>query len=188
MARARFLGSFTDALPAPSLPEVAFAGRSNVGKSSLLNVLTGIQGLARVAKIPGRTQSLNLFVIDERWIAVDLPGYGYAKVSKSIRGAWKGFIETYLGERDTLRLVVVLLDARLPAQDMDKQLIANLRGHVAMLPVATKVDAIPRHQRAQTLRTLAIGHGLEGVVGFSATEDIGRDDVLAAIEASITVK
>src|SRR4051812_18200685 len=117
MSHARFLGSFTDTLPAPGLPEVAFAGRSNVGKSSLLNELVGIKGLARVAKTPGRTQSLNLFEIDGRWIAVDLPGYGYAKVSKGMRAAWKGIVETYLGDRETLKLVVVLLDARLPAQD-----------------------------------------------------------------------
>lgn len=186
--RARFLGSFTTALPAPSMPEVAFAGRSNVGKSSAINLLLGVPGIARVAKTPGRTQALNLFVVEERWIAVDLPGYGYAKVSKKLQESWKGYIEDYLGARSTLKLVVILVDGRHEAMDMDSQLIHAMRGAgIPVLLLATKIDGISRTRRAAALSKLAEGHGLpvEVLVGFSSTEDIGREDALRAISRAI---
>ncbi|MFZ5478549.1 MAG: ribosome biogenesis GTP-binding protein YihA/YsxC [Myxococcota bacterium] len=182
----RFVGSFTGALPPPTLPEVAFAGRSNVGKSSLLNALVGVKGLARVAKTPGRTQAINLFEVQGRWIAVDLPGYGYAKVSQAMRASWKGLIEGYLGTRETLRMVVALLDARLPPQDADRALLAGLiDAGIPVLPVATKVDALTRGKRQATLDALAKGHGLSGVLGVSSTERIGIDELRGAIERVI---
>jgi GTP-binding protein len=183
---ARFLGSFTAELPPPSLPEVAFAGRSNVGKSSLLNALVGVRGLARVAKTPGRTQAINLFAVGDRWIAVDLPGYGYAKVSKGMRSSWKGLIETYLGTRETLRMVVALIDARLPPQEMDQKLLRGLvEARIPVLPVATKIDAITRTKRQPTLDALAKGHGLQGVLGVSSTDGIGIDELRDAIDAIV---
>ncbi len=183
VGRTRFIGSFVGELPAPTLPEVAFAGRSNVGKSSALNALLGA-AVARVSKTPGRTQALNLFVVDEAWIAVDLPGYGYAKVSKDKREGWKGLIEDYLGSRPTLRAVICLVDARVPAQEMDTRLLRGLAdAGIPVLPVATKVDAISRNQRAGTLAKLARAHGFDPalLLPFSAHEGIGKEEVLAAI-------
>ena len=182
--RARFLGSFTDALPAPNLPEVAFAGRSNVGKSSAINTLTGVSGLARVAKTPGRTQALNLFEIDAAWVAVDLPGYGYAKVRHTLREQWKGLIEDYLGTRETLRMVVALVDGRLPPQELDVQLIQGLgEAGIPTLVVATKIDAFARTKQEGALVALARAHGIprEAVVGFSSIDGTGRDEVLRRI-------
>jgi GTP-binding protein len=184
MSTARFLGSFTDNLPAPSLPEVAFAGRSNVGKSSAINTITGLSGLARVAKTPGRTQALNLFDIDSKWIAVDLPGYGFAKVSQTLREQWKGAIEEYLGTRTTLRMVVALIDSRLPPQILDRQLLLGLDGaRIPTLVVATKIDAFARSKQEHALQTLAAGHGIprDAMVGFSSHAGTGRDEVLDRI-------
>ncbi len=183
--RTRFLGSFVDVLPEPTLPEVAFAGRSNVGKSSAINALIGMT-VARVAKTPGRTQAINLFVVDETWVAADLPGYGYAKVSKSMREGWKGLIEGYLGTRPTLRLVVCLVDARVPPQEMDTGLLYGLNdARIPALVVATKVDAISRTRRADTLRALAQAHNVhpDAMIGFSAHEGIGKEEVLKAIRS-----
>ncbi|MFN7142629.1 MAG: ribosome biogenesis GTP-binding protein YihA/YsxC [Myxococcota bacterium] len=188
--RTRFLGSFVGELPAPTLPEVAFAGRSNVGKSSALNALLGAS-VARVSKTPGRTQALNLFVVDEAWIAVDLPGYGYAKVSKDKREGWKELIEGYLADRPTLRAVICLIDARIPAQEMDGQLLRGLAAAgIPVLPVATKVDAITRNKRAGTLTTLARAHGIDPalLVPFSAHEGIGKDEILSAIRDVVREK
>jgi len=182
--RTRFLGSFTDSLPAPTLPEVAFAGRSNVGKSSALNTLTGIGSLARVAKTPGRTQAINLFAVGDAWIAADLPGYGYARVRQSLREQWKGLIESYLGERETLRLVVALIDVRIPPQELDGQLLAGLsQAEIPTLVVATKIDAISPTRRAAAVTELARGHGLppEAVVAFSSHDGTGKDAVLRVI-------
>lgn len=185
----RFIGSFTDALPAPTLPEVAFAGRSNVGKSSAINVLLGHQGLARVSKTPGRTQALNLFDIGGRWIVVDLPGYGFAKVSHHIRGEWKKLIEGYLAQRDTLRLVVCLVDGRLPAQEMDRVLIEGLRdANLPFLLLATKIDALPPGKRDAAVSALARGHDVpvDGIIPFSSVEDIGREAARRTIAQVIT--
>ena len=183
----RFLGSFVDTLPAPSLPEVAFAGRSNVGKSSAINALIGAT-VARVAKTPGRTQALNLFEVDEKWIAVDLPGYGYAKVSKTMREGWKNLIEGYLANRPTLRLVVCLVDPRVPPQEMDAGLLHGLAdAGIPTLVVATKIDAFTRTRRADALRSLAAAHDIDPahLIGFSAHEGIGKDEVLNAIRAAV---
>lgn len=186
--RASFIGSYPGELPAPSLPEVAFAGRSNVGKSSALNALLGVAGLARTSGTPGRTQAINLFDVDERWIAADLPGYGYAKVSHASRAAWKGLIERYLGERPTLRLVVVLIDSRIPPQESDTQLLRSLTGaRIPVLVLATKVDGIPRGKRPGALAALAKGHGIpvQTVLGFSATERIGIDEARDMIAEAV---
>lgn len=185
---ARFLGSFTRDIPAPGLPEVAFAGRSNVGKSSAINALLGVGGLARTSRTPGRTQALNFFEVGGRWIAVDLPGYGYAKVSHTARESWKRHIEDYLGERPTLKLVVVLVDARHPAQPMDQQLIESLvAAGIRVLVLATKVDAISRTKRQAALAALAAGHRLQPdmVLGFSSTESIGVEEARAAIDLAV---
>src|SRR5262249_30584515 len=112
VTNATFIGAATapGRFPAPSRPEVAFAGRSNVGKSSAINRLVGRKGLARTSSTPGRTQQLNFFAIDDRLVLVDLPGYGYAKVSKAARDAWRPLVESYLGTRGVLAGVVLIVD------------------------------------------------------------------------------
>jgi len=131
-------------------PTVAFVGRSNVGKSSLLNRLVGQRKLARVSKRPGRTQQINLFLLDERIALADLPGYGFARVPKSVQTHWKELVEAFLAGDNDLRLVVLLVDARRGVHAEDRQLLDYLAGigRRAAL-VATKIDKLTRSQRKQ---------------------------------------
>ncbi len=146
--------------PTPGPPEVAFLGRSNVGKSSLLNALLGSKQ-AHVSSTPGRTRSINFFAIHERvdsppkLLFADLPGYGYAKISKSISAEWPSFIDPYLCERATLALCLCLIDANIPAQESDAQLLAFLRdaGRPFLL-VGTKADRLSGNGRAKALTSL----------------------------------
>ena len=177
--------------PKPSLPEVAFAGRSNVGKSSLINALVGRKNLARTSSTPGKTQLLNFFGIDGRFILVDLPGYGYAKVPLAVRGKWQPMIEEYLGARETLRGAVVLIDARRGAGDMDLQLLGWLGAvDVPACIALTKADKLKRAERraASDALTDALtqGGGLfgrwSGPILTSANENLGRKEILAQLE------
>ena len=130
-----------DQIPAPSLPEIAFSGRSNVGKSSLINALTGRKALARISRTPGRTQQLNFFDIGGRFMIVDMPGYGYAKVSREQKELWDHLIGGYLRDRPTLRCVFVLVDARHGLKDSDHDLLAMLdEAGVPSRIVLTKAD------------------------------------------------
>jgi len=132
-----------DHLPAPSGPEIAFAGRSNVGKSSLLNALTGRHALARVSHTPGRTQQLNFFDLGDRLTLVDMPGYGYARASKDIKEDWQGMMFRFLRGRPTLRRVMLLLDARIEAKPADMAVMKLLdRAAVTFQIVLTKIDAV----------------------------------------------
>jgi GTP-binding protein len=157
----QFLLSATAAaqFPAPGAPEVAFLGRSNVGKSSLLNALVG-EKAAKVSQTPGRTRAINFFAIldhrlQSRLVLADLPGYGYAKISKSISAGWPAFIEPYLADRETLRLCICLVDSNVPPQPSDIQLIHWLR-HVGreFAVVATKVDRLSGNERTRNLSSL----------------------------------
>ena len=114
-------------LPPEELPEVAFAGRSNVGKSSLINVLVGRKALVKVSSRPGKTQGLNYFRVDDKFHLVDLPGYGFAKVPKGMQNAWQSLISSYLTSRKTLRCVVVIIDIRHEAKQLDSQLLQFLK-------------------------------------------------------------
>jgi GTP-binding protein len=186
--RVEFIGSFPKTLPEADLPEVAFAGRSNVGKSSAINTLLGRKKAARVSGRPGRTQAINLFRVDDRMSVADLPGYGFAKVPEAMRMAWKVMIERYLGERESLRLVIVLVDSRHTAQDLDIALIHALQE--AGLPfkvVATKIDKLRRSQKKRQLDKLAKGLDISRrqLLGFSSLNFEGRDQVWAHIEAAI---
>lgn len=130
-----------DGLPAMNLPEIAFAGRSNVGKSSLLNALTRRNGLARTSNTPGRTQELNYFNLADEYYMVDMPGYGYAKVSKSTREKWNRLIKGYLRGRQTLRTVFILIDARHGLKDSDEELMTMLdEAAVSYRIILTKCD------------------------------------------------
>jgi GTP-binding protein len=136
--------------PPAVLPEIAFAGRSNVGKSSLINTLLNRKGLARTSNTPGRTQEINFFTVNNRIAFIDLPGYGYAKVPEKIRTHWGPMIETYLSNRQTLRLVVLILDIRRDPSVEDHQLIDWLRYYRhPLLIVLTKLDKVTRNQRSE---------------------------------------
>jgi len=154
---ARFLAGVAEPgrVPGPSQPEIAFAGRSNVGKSSLLNRLVGQRGLARVSKTPGRTQQINFFLIEERLVFVDLPGYGFARVPAAVRARWRTLVESYLERRAVLRGVAVLVDLRRGIEDDDAQLIDYLTARrIPIVLVATKADKLRRGARLQAVRDL----------------------------------
>ncbi|QNL50010.1 YihA family ribosome biogenesis GTP-binding protein [Olivibacter sp. SDN3] len=141
--RAEFICSNTnvDKLPQPTLPEYAFIGRSNVGKSSLINALTQRKGLAKTSQTPGKTQLINHFLIDNRWYLVDLPGYGYAKTSRSNRNEWEKFIRKYLFTRENLQCVFVLVDSRLKPQKIDLDFCYTLgEKGIPFILVFTKAD------------------------------------------------
>lgn len=181
-----FLGSFPAEPPSTGLPEVAFAGRSNVGKSSALNRLLNRRA-ARVSGTPGRTQLLNLFQVGQGAVFVDLPGYGFARVPEHVLRAWGPMIEGYLGSRDALRLVVVLVDGSLPAQPIDTALLDGLREvGLPVVVVATKLDKLPKHKRKPALAALAEAHGVarDVVVGFSSETGDGVDVLWDVIEAA----
>jgi GTP-binding protein len=191
---AKFLlaASSADSFPAEGPPEFAFLGRSNVGKSSLINSLLG-QKLAHVSSTPGRTRTINFIGIYERagqphpeLMLVDLPGYGYAKVSRSISAEWPRFIEPYLQERTALQLSVVLIDANVPPQPPDRQLIEFLQ-HAGreFLVVATKTDKLSASRLRQALALLAREHGMAEILAYSAKTGAGRSELWRAIRSRI---
>ena len=151
-----------DQLPVPSLPEVAFAGRSNVGKSSLLNALTGRRALARVSHEPGRTRQLNFFDLGGRLILVDMPGYGYARAGKAVKQDWQGLMFDYLRGRVTLRRVMLLLDARIELKEADTAVMELLdRAAVTFQLVLTKADGVkpaPLERKLADVQALARKH------------------------------
>jgi GTP-binding protein len=176
--------------PAEELPEIAFAGRSNVGKSSLINTLVGVDKLARTSSTPGRTRLLNWFRVEHEGGAVafvDLPGYGYAKVSKDLREAWRPLIESYLGKRQVLRACVVLVDARRGARDEEAALIEWLQASgIAVIAVLTKGDKLPKSRRKPAAAALQRDLGLDRApVLFSAQEPFGVDELWREISRRI---
>ena len=189
---ARFLAAATEAahFPAPSLPEVAFLGRSNVGKSSVINTLVGSR-LARTSSTPGRTRSINFFEV--RWpgkprpelIFADLPGYGYAKLSREISAEWPKFIEPYLNERAALALCVALVDVNVPPQASDRQLLdfLNASGRNFLL-IATKSDRLSNNQLHNALKSLQEAYPATPVIPFSSKTGTGREEVWSKIRQS----
>ena len=169
--------------PAPALPEVAFLGRSNVGKSSVINSLLGTK-IAKTSSIPGRTRSINFFEI--RWpgkpeaelVFTDLPGYGYAKISRDISQQWPSFIDPYLKERPCLALCVTLIDVNVPPQPADRQLLDFLSGiGRPTLIVATKSDRLSGNQLPNALQTLAQEYPQSPILPFSARTGAGRQEL-----------
>lgn len=165
-------------LPAGDTPEVALLGRSNVGKSSLLNVLAGQAKLARVSRTPGRTRLLNLFLVNGGKLRlVDCPGYGYAQASRSLRQAWGAVTQQYCEERQQLRLVLLLADASIDVQQIDLDAAEFLRRHgIAFQLVATKWDRLNASQRATRGREMQAAFGAEPLP-FSAKTGVGGDEV-----------
>ncbi|HLJ30682.1 MAG TPA: ribosome biogenesis GTP-binding protein YihA/YsxC [Candidatus Angelobacter sp.] len=183
---AKFLAAAADArlFPAEGPPEFAFLGRSNVGKSSLINSLLG-QKLAHVSSSPGRTRTINFIGIYAKpnqphpaFLLVDLPGYGYAKISREISAEWPKFIEPYLKKRETLVLAIVLVDCNVPPQESDRQLIHFLRSTGReFLVVATKGDRLSGNKLRSTLVSLAQEHGVESLLPYSTKTDAGREEL-----------
>lgn len=172
--------------PDPTLPEVAFAGRSNVGKSSLLNKLIRRRKFARVSNTPGRTREINFFKVNDAFVFVDLPGYGYARISKERRAEWKPLIESYLQSSPQLRGIVHLLDVRHDPTDDDHQMLDFLGDlGVPTIVVLTKIDKLTNKERARRIPELSAGLGLdaEQVMPFSAETGEGRDELAEAIDA-----
>jgi len=177
--------------PAPSIPEIAFLGRSNVGKSSLLNALLDSKQ-AKVSATPGRTRSINFFSITNtpqrqqpQMYFADLPGYGYAKISKSISAEWPKFIEPYLADRPTLALCLCLVDSNIPPQESDIQLIEFLK-HTgrSLIVVATKADKLSGNGRAKAQAALKKGLLVEDVMLCSAKTKAGLKELWVAIHSS----
>ncbi|MGD1967857.1 MAG: ribosome biogenesis GTP-binding protein YihA/YsxC [Desulfobacterales bacterium] len=177
--------------PLEQLPEIAFAGRSNVGKSSLINTLVNRKRLVKTSSTPGRTQLINFFEINQKIIFVDLPGYGYAKVPVSVRKKWGPMIETYLSGRNTLQAVVVILDIRRTPQQEELNLLGWLSHYaIAAIVVLTKTDKISKNKAAQQHRHIA--HALstdpKDLILFSAKTRRGRDDLWQAILSLVDVE
>jgi GTP-binding protein len=176
--------------PRQRLPEVAFAGRSNVGKSSLINTLLHRHGLAKTSSTPGKTQAINFFEINHRFMLVDLPGYGYAKVPRQVQAGWRSMVETYLRERELLRAVVHIVDVRHPPTEQDQQLREWLLFEdVEVVMVATKADKLKRSQRPSHLRevrqTLAMPPE-EPLLLFSSQNREGRHQLWGRLELLLT--
>jgi len=177
--------------PAPALPEVAFLGRSNVGKSSLINSLLGTK-IAKTSSSPGRTQSINFFEV--RWagkpqpelVFADLPGYGYARVPKAITGQWSSFIDPYLKERPCLALCLALVDVNVPPQESDKQLLQFLAsaGRPSLI-VGTKADKLSGNTLRKSMDAFAAVLPGVPVVPYSARTGSGRDELWREIRAAI---
>ena len=177
----------TDKLPPPILPEYAFIGRSNVGKSSLINMLVQKKGLAKTSQTPGKTQLINHFLINEHWQLVDLPGYGYAKTSRSNRSDWEKFIRYYLRNRENLQCVFVLIDSRLSPQKIDIEFCSWLgENGIPFLLIFTKAD---KQSKVQSEKNVALFR--KSLLDFfeevppdfisSAETEQGREEILAFI-------
>jgi GTP-binding protein len=175
--------------PPAVLPEIAFAGRSNVGKSSLINTLLNRKRLARTSNTPGRTQEINFFRVNDRFAFIDLPGYGYAKVPGSIRKQWGPMVETYLRERDTLHLVVLILDVRRDPSEEDLQLIQWLPFYqIPFLIVLTKRDKVSNNEFTDRRRRIEekIGFSPETpLVAFSAKTGAGKESLWREIRKAV---
>ena len=185
--RLEFLGGMASATgwrPEITLPEVAFAGRSNVGKSSLINALVHRRKFARVSNTPGRTREINFFEVNGEFVLADLPGYGYARISKERKAEWRPLIEGYLSGSPRLRGIVQLLDARHAPSTDDLQMLAFLaKLGTPTLVIATKVDKLVKSARAARLAELANEAEIEPeqLIPFSAVTGEGRDELAEAI-------
>jgi GTP-binding protein len=172
--------------PLDRRPEVSFLGRSNVGKSSLINSLLGVRGLARTSRTPGRTQSLNYFLINQRFYFVDLPGYGFARVPKAIKASWGEMAHNYLAKRGELVLSIQIVDARHDPSPLDVQLNEWLLAQQKpRLIVATKSDKLSNNELRKNIERIRNTLQTKEVVAYSAVTRRGRDEIWRTIEASL---
>ena len=187
---ATFMQSVTDwrKCPSPDLPEYAFIGRSNVGKSSLINMLTNHKGLAKTSSQPGKTQTINHFLINKNWYLVDLPGYGFAKTSKTNRAKWSKMISDYLLFRENLQTVFVLVDARLEPQRIDIDFINNLgESGIPFAIIFTKTDKNSTSKTMSNIQKMKnvlaeTWEELPQMMRSSAVSGLRKDEILAFIE------
>ncbi|MCA1960430.1 MAG: ribosome biogenesis GTP-binding protein YihA/YsxC [Desulfomonile sp.] len=186
---AEFIGAAENkrSYPKGGRAEIAFAGRSNVGKSSMINTLLGRRTLVRTSKTPGHTQKLNFFLINDRFVFVDLPGYGYAKAPEAVRKKWRPMVEEYLRNRVELAGVVVIIDVRHGPTDLDRQLIAYLAAHrIPTIIAATKVDKLSRSGITARLSLIEEGLGNSlSIVLFSAATGEGKKELWKEIKSLI---
>jgi GTP-binding protein len=188
---AKFVISNSDikGCPAPKLPEVAFIGRSNVGKSSLINMLVNHKGLAKTSAKPGKTQLINHFIVNDNWYLVDLPGYGYAQTSKTLRAGFSQIITNYISKRSNLLNIFVLIDCRLEPQTIDLQFMRWLgQNAVPFSIVFTKCDKLGKNSLAEKIQfykntLLEEWNELPPNFLTSATSAIGRDELLNYIDS-----
>jgi GTP-binding protein len=172
--------------PVDSQPEVSFLGRSNVGKSKLINSLLGVRGLARTSSTPGRTQSLNFFAINNRFRFVDLPGYGYARAPKEITAGWSEMATSYLANRKQLVLSIHIVDSRHEPTKLDSQLHEWLQHHrKPQIIVATKSDKLSNNELRKSIERARRVLKAEQVIAYSAVTRVGREEVWRAIEKAL---
>ena len=172
--------------PHDNIPEIAFLGRSNVGKSSLINSLLGVRGLARTSSTPGRTQVLNFFLINRQFRVVDLPGYGYARAPRAVRAEWSSAAEEYLAKREQLVLSIHIVDSRHEPSKQDLQLNEWLvHHHKPHLIVATKSDKLSRNELSRNVKRAAHAFKSDNLLIYSSTKREGRDRLWSAIEKSL---
>ena len=171
--------STTRQFPAAKLPEIAFAGRSNVGKSTLINSLLNRKKLVKTSATPGKTQLINFFKVNDQFYFVDLPGYGYAKVPESVRSKWQNLVEAYLSERETLRNVVLIIDCRHNPTVQDRQLLEWLEYYQRpSLIVASKIDKLKRGQVQKYLQKIKNDLSIESVpLGHSSMQNGRREEI-----------
>ncbi|MFC3748186.1 ribosome biogenesis GTP-binding protein YihA/YsxC [Paenibacillus sp. GCM10012306] len=178
-----------DQYPDDALPEIALAGRSNVGKSSLINRMINRKNLARTSSTPGKTQHMNYYLVNENMYFVDFPGYGYAKVSKTQRATWGKMVEKYLAERDTLKLVLLVVDLRHPPTSNDKMMFDWLKHYdIPMCVVATKADKIPKTRWPKHIKIMKQELGVlpgDLFIQFSSEIGLGREELWALIAEHI---
>jgi GTP-binding protein len=188
--QARFLISNTDVkkCPTPDRPEYAFIGRSNVGKSSLINMLVGQNSLAKVSVKPGKTQLINHFIVDESWYLVDLPGYGYAKISISVKEKFQKLISNYILNRENLYCLFVLIDVRHAPQQIDIEFITWLgENHIPFAIIFTKADklgkvSVAKNVGAYTQELKKLWEELPPILVSSSLDGTGRDEIISFIE------
>jgi GTP-binding protein len=172
--------------PRDNTPEIAFLGRSNVGKSSLINSLLGVRGLARASGTPGRTQALNFFLINNRFRFVDLPGYGYARAPRALQAEWSKAAEDYLAQREQLVLSIHIVDSRHEPSKQDLQLHEWLVHHrKPHLIVATKSDKLSHNELTRNIDQISRIFGTNQIAIYSATKQRGRNELWGAIEKSL---
>ena len=193
ITKAEFISSVADVkkCPPPDKPEFAFIGRSNVGKSSLLNMLTGRKNLAKTSNKPGKTQTINHFIINDLWYLVDLPGYGYASVSKEKRAGFGKIIENYILRRENLHCLFILLDARLDPQKIDLEFIQwTGEKEIPLCLVLTKADKLTKNQLKKNLSLyqstlLRSWDELPPMLVTSSTNKTGKEELLSFIEKAL---
>jgi len=176
-------------LPTGQIPEIAFSGRSNVGKSSLINTLINRKGIAKTSSTPGRTQSINFIDINDSLYFVDLPGYGYARVPDSVKKDWQHLIEGYLEKRENLKLVILIIDSRRDPREEEAQFADWLKlNGISYAVVITKIDKLKKGKRLKSYSAWQKFLGVENVLPFSAVTGEGKGGIWSIIEQHLNAK